>query len=378
MKNIIIYSSFFYPNIGGLENYVFDLATELVKLNFNVTIVTENTENYKDFEEINGFKIYRIPTFIILFGKKGKLQFPILNLKLWKIKKTINKIKYDLMITNTRFFSINILGLYLLSPNVKNIIHIEHGSDYIEFKNKILNILSITYDKLCFWLLQKKIKDFYGVSEKVIEFLKRNNIVSKGLMRVGLKIKEFKCKEEIKRKFNVDDNKKIISFVGRLIEEKGCYFLLEAVKKLLSNRNDIILFVAGDGPVLENYKINYQFPEIRFLGKIDRNDVFELLYITDIFVNPSYAKEGGPITLIEAIIYKCIIISTYSTNTNDLIIDNYNGFLIADKSIEDIYDKLNYIIDNFNKKEIYIDRMYNTIKEYYDWRYSLDIIKSYL
>lgn len=378
MKNIIIYSSFFYPNIGGLENYVFDLATELVKLNFNVTIVTENTENYKDFEEINGFKIYRIPTFIILFGKKGKLQFPILNLKLWKIKKTINKIKYDLMITNTRFFSINILGLYLLSPNVKNIIHIEHGSDYIEFKNKILNILSITYDKLCFWLLQKKIKDFYGVSEKVIEFLKRNNIVSKGLMRAGIKIKEFKCKEEIKRKFNVDDNKKIISFVGRLIEEKGCYFLLEAVKKLLSNRNDIILFVAGDGPVLENYKINYQFPEIRFLGKIDRNDVFKLLYITDIFVNPSYAKEGGPITLIEAIIYKCIIISTYSTNTNDLIIDNYNGFLIADKSIEDIYDKLNYIIDNFNKKEIYIDRMYNTIKEYYDWRYSLDIIKSYL
>ena len=378
MKNIIIYSSFFYPNIGGLENYVFDLATELVKLNFNVTIVTENTENYKDFEEINGFKIYRIPTFIILFGKKGKLQFPILNLKLWKIKKTINKIKYDLMITNTRFFSINILGLYLLSPNVKNIIHIEHGSDYIEFKNKILNILSITYDKLCFWLLQKKIKDFYGVSEKVIEFLKRNNIVSKGLMRAGIKIKEFKCKEEIKRKFNVDDNKKIISFVGRLIEEKGCYFLLEAVKKLLSNRNDIILFVAGDGPVLENYKINYQFPEIRFLGKIDRNDVFKLLYITDIFVNPSYAKEGAPITLIEAIIYKCIIISTYSTNTNDLIIDNYNGFLIADKSIEDIYDKLNYIIDNFNKKEIYIDRMYNTIKEYYDWRYSLDIIKSYL
>lgn len=378
MKNIIIYSSFFYPNIGGLENYVFDLATELVKLNFNVTIVTENTENYKDFEEINGFKIYRIPTFIILFGKKGKLQFPILNLKLWKIKKTINKIKYDLMITNTRFFSINILGLYLLSPNVKNIIHIEHGSDYIEFKNKILNILSITYDKLCFWLLQKKIKDFYGVSEKVIEFLKRNNIVSKGLMRAGIKIKEFKCKEEIKRKFNVDDNKKIISFVGRLIEEKGCYFLLEAVKKLLSNRNDIILFVAGDGPVLENYKINYQFPEIRFLGKIDRNDVFELLYITDIFVNPSYAKEGAPITLIEASIYKCIIISTYSSNTNDLIIDNYNGFLIVDKSIEDIYDKLNYIIDNFNKKEIYIDRMYNTIKEYYDWRYSLDIIKSYL
>lgn len=378
MKNIIIYSSFFYPHIGGLENYVFDLATELVKLNFNVTIVTENTENYKDFEEINGFKIYRIPTFIILFGKKGKLQFPILNLKLWKIKKTINKIKYDLMITNTRFFSINILGLYLLSPNVKNIIHIEHGSDYIEFKNKILNILSITYDKLCFWLLQKKIKDFYGVSEKVIEFLKINNIVSKGLMRAGLKIKEFKCKEEIKRKFNVDDNKKIISFVGRLIEEKGCYFLLEAVKKLLSNRNDIILFVAGDGPILENYKINYQFPEIRFLGKIDRNDVFELLYITDIFVNPSYAKEGAPITLIEASIYKCIIISTYSSNTNDLIIDNYNGFLIADKSIEDIYDKLNYIIDNFNKKEIYIDRLYNTIKEYYDWRYSLDIIKSYL
>jgi len=378
MKNIIIYCSFFYPHIGGLENYVFDLATELVKLNFNVTIVTENTENYKDFEEINGFKIYRIPTFIILFGKKGKLQFPILNLKLWKIKKTINKIKYDLMITNTRFFSINILGLYLLSPNVKNIIHIEHGSDYIEFKNKILNILSITYDKLCFWLLQKKIKDFYGVSEKVIEFLKRNNIVSKGLMRAGIKIKEFKCKEEIKRKFNVDDNKKIISFVGRLIEENGCYFLLEAVKKLLSNRNDIILFVAGDGPVLENYKINYQFPEIRFLGKIDRNDVFELLYITDIFVYPSYAKEGAPITLIEASIYKCIIISTYSSNTNDLIIDNYNGFLIADKSIEDIYDKLNYIIDNFNKKEIYIDRLYNTIKEYYDWRYSLDIIKSYL
>ena len=204
MKNIIIYSSFFYPHIGGLENYVFDLATELSKLKYNVTVVAENTDNYKDYEEINGFKVYRIPTFIVSFGKKGKTQFPKLNLKFWEMKKTINMTKYDLMITNTRFFSINILGLYLLTPNVNNIIHIEHGSDYVEFKNRILNILSISYDKICFLLLKKKIKDFYGVSERVIEFMKRNKIQSKGLMRAGLQIKEFENKEEIKRKFNVE------------------------------------------------------------------------------------------------------------------------------------------------------------------------------
>ena len=49
---------YFYPKEGGAENNCFYLARELAKKH-KVYVFTSRTENTKDYEIIDGIKIYR-------------------------------------------------------------------------------------------------------------------------------------------------------------------------------------------------------------------------------------------------------------------------------------------------------------------------------
>src|SRR3712207_4234978 len=62
MKLMII-APYFYPKIGGLENYAYNIALGLKKkFKWNIVVVTSNhvEKKYKE-EKINGLKIYRLP-----------------------------------------------------------------------------------------------------------------------------------------------------------------------------------------------------------------------------------------------------------------------------------------------------------------------------
>ena len=65
MKKIklLVVTPYFYPKIGGLENYAFNIAKNLMKnYNYEVVVITSNHESkeYKE-ENLEGMKIYRLP-----------------------------------------------------------------------------------------------------------------------------------------------------------------------------------------------------------------------------------------------------------------------------------------------------------------------------
>ena len=59
----------FYPLIGGMENYVLNLAEQQIKNGHSVTVLTlnrsfVNNEKLSNYEKLdNGIEIYRIPFF---------------------------------------------------------------------------------------------------------------------------------------------------------------------------------------------------------------------------------------------------------------------------------------------------------------------------
>ncbi|RYY06958.1 MAG: glycosyltransferase, partial [Sphingobacteriaceae bacterium] len=85
-------------------------------------------------------------------------------------------------------------------------------------------------------------------------------------------------------------------YVGRLSEEKGIMLLLSVFSS-----SEYPIKIAGDGP-LKHEVINYssKYPNIEFLGSLDKTQVFTLLQSCTALVFPSIWYEGMPLTIIEA------------------------------------------------------------------------------
>src|SRR5699024_2910956 len=114
-------------------------------------------------------------------------------------------------------------------------------------------------------------------------------------------------KVNVMKEHNISSGTMIISFIGRMVKEKGIFDLLEAMK-LLEDYKDIHLFAIGGLPESERDKSLKRFLEnvndiknVTFTGKIE--NVEDYLFASDIFILPSY-REGMPRSIIEAMSMK--------------------------------------------------------------------------
>lgn len=158
--------------------------------------------------------------------------------------------------------------------------------------------------------------------------------------------------EEVNRLYeelNISRENKIVTFIGRFVEEKGILDLLEGFSGVKDPK--VNLLVVGDidqgsrdentkGKIINTYKDNNS---IVFTGF--RRDINNILYITDIFCLPSY-REGMPRTIIEAMAMECAVIATNIRGCREEVTDGGNGFLIKLSSPEEIKNKIELLISN--------------------------------
>lgn len=95
-----------------------------------------------------------------------------------------------------------------------------------------------------------------------------------------------------------------IVFLGRLVERKGCEYLIRAFCEVQKNLPDARLVIAGDGPQKNNLKkLCYELGienGVEFLGFIEEKDKPKLLASADIACFPSLYGESFGIVLVEA------------------------------------------------------------------------------
>jgi glycosyltransferase involved in cell wall biosynthesis len=89
--------------------------------------------------------------------------------------------------------------------------------------------------------------------------------------------------------------KPVVLFAGRLVEKKGCEFLIRAMHKVQARMESVELVVIGDGP-LRN-KLEQQAREnlrsVRFLGRCSPLMVRAWLRAACVFSTPSVIAESG-------------------------------------------------------------------------------------
>ena len=141
----------------------------------------------------------------------------------------------------------------------------------------------------------------------------------------------------------------VVGTVGRLIERKGHYDLLEAWPSVLENNPTATLLFVGDGPEREGLERRTKTlgcaSSVRFLGM--RDDVPELLDLMDVFVFPSHF-EGLPGALIEAMAAGLPIVCTPVDGNAELVVDGESGVFVPTHVPEEIAAELDVLLSEHN------------------------------
>ena len=153
-------------------------------------------------------------------------------------------------------------------------------------------------------------------------------------------------------------------FAGRLSPEKGCHYLLEALRPL---RSGLKLAFAGGSSYSEGYIRQLRdaaWDDVLFLGYVDRDTMAELYSNCYAFVLPS-EMEGLSNSLLEALSYgNCIIASDIEENL-EVIEDAGLSFRSAD--VSSLQDALKHIIENPAVVKAYREKALERSRSQFDW-----------
>lgn len=236
--------------------------------------------------------------------------------------------------------------------NVPIIIYTAHGFYFHENMSKLkynlfLNIEKFMGRNFTEYIFTQSVEDLEIANS--CKFKKQNQMMSIGNgVDVSVRFNPSNINQHIKQelydKLNIHKDDIVVTFIGRLVEEKGILDLLKSYNYIKSKVKFIIVGdkFQGDRDIYVNYEIDkYKNNEnIKFVGKIA--NVEEILSITDIFCLPSY-REGMPRSIIEAMAMECAVIATNIRGSREEVLDGNTGFLVDLKSPNEIAKKIDVL-----------------------------------
>ena len=99
---------------------------------------------------------------------------------------------------------------------------------------------------------------------------------------------------------------------------------------------------------------------INWLGHC--SNVFDLIEESNIVALPSVYAEGVPRILLEASSVGRACIAYDVGGCDSLIINNYNGLIVKSKSVEELAEKLGFLLDNPETRRKWVSMAENAFK----------------
>lgn len=279
-----------------------------------------------------------------VFDRNDKSFLQILILAL-KFRRILNRHKFD--VVHSFRFQPNLIHLIAgIGLNHKKIIHIT-GLGIVfssnSFKYIFLRLISQIIFLIQFIFADKIIvqnpDDINDIWASILFRKKVQLIYGSGVNLEEFNLKKFN-KLEIRKTLKISNKLQVYICITRLLWEKGIKELIDGF--LLVNNPDILLLIVG-WPDLENPRhIPNEFittavqnsTNIWYLGK--REDIPELLAASDVFIYPSYYREGVPRSLLEALAMSLPIITTDMPGCKLAVENGINGILIKPRSVSEI------------------------------------------
>lgn len=299
-----IFTDAYTPQINGVVTSVCTLKEELEKLGHEIFIITSMVPNYEDKEK-NIIRINSVP-----FMPLPELR--IANPIHIKIIRKLLKMKFDVIHTQTEF-SIGALGKFISKLSGCPLVHTYHtlyenythylpGKSFLKAKKNFARNYSRFY---CNWA-----DIVIAPTKKVSRILLSYNMYKPiKVIPSGIKLNQFYknySNEELynaRHELNIEDDDKIMLFVGRISKEKNIQFILETLPEIVKYNTKLKFLIVGDGGYTDELKniIKNEIIEknVIFAGAKAHEEVSIYYKMADVFVSASNSETQG-LTYVEA------------------------------------------------------------------------------
>jgi glycosyltransferase involved in cell wall biosynthesis len=329
-------------SLGGGQMHVLLLAKYLRKADFDVEIATEATGWLVD----EALSINIVVHQIIISNQFTRQSFQ-------HIRQLLQDGEFDILHTHggTAGFWVRLVAAGLKRPHV--IVHTYHGLHYLNILEDSGQTIKQAIKRSIFKLIDRLLlnytdriicvcrSDYDKAIAAGVATIDRTSIVYNGIELAKFSIP---LDQSIARQlFNLEPTEFVFGNVGRLHEQKGHKFLLQAMAKMT---NQSRLIIVGDGRLRENLMILAADLKISdrvlFLGA--RADINEFLSAINVFIMPSL-WEGQPIALLEALAIGKPCIASSVDGIPEIITDRINGYLVSPKDVETLASVMDLAIE---------------------------------
>ena len=352
--------STFYPAwaFGGPVKVVYDLSKELARRGHEVEVFTTNaynkTSNFKPkfkTQELSGFRVtyfnnlirygnvFVSPTMIDALNKRVK-EFDV-------IHSHFGRQAHDVAVN---FYAHKYVVPYVLQahgslPRVMDMQNLKRIFDsFIGYRllKAASRVIALTQTEAQQYLSMGVPKEKIEIIPNGIDLSEYVNLPPKG---------------SFKKKFGLDQNEKIVLYLGRIHKIKGIDILVRAFADILHKLDDVRLVIVGPddgylGDIEALTKALQIEDKVLFLGPLYGVAKLEAYVDADVYVLPS-RYETFPMTVLEA--YACAkpIIATKVGGLSDLVIHGKTGFLVEPYDVSELVEAITHLlIDEKLIKEI--------------------------
>lgn len=145
-----------------------------------------------------------------------------------------------------------------------------------------------------------------------------------------------------REQLGIDPENFVIGIVATLRSWKGHSFLVDAFHKIKHQYPNVNLLIVGDGPQRE--ALSKQIESLGLKGQVimpgNQRDVVPWLNAMDLFVLPSYANEGVPQALLQAMLCELPVITTDIGAIPEVAWPNRTALVVAPSSSQELEEAI--------------------------------------
>jgi len=319
---IAVVASYFYPKIGGLENYAYLLAKNLhTSGKYQVSIITSNYDGtgYKK-ETIDGMTVHRLPIWFKISNT------PINPMWYWSIKKIFEIEQPDIVHVHSPVpFMADVAAR---AAGNRPVVLTYHSGSMLKGK-WFIDIFIKLYEKVFLRSLFSRSNAIIAVSQVFAQREMTNFKQKIHVIPPGVELTRF-------RPSPLPRDHKTIMFIGRIEHSsswKGIEYLLQAGVIVIKNHPSVTLELIGGGDAIEHYRERARILGIEsgviFPGPLLGQQLIDAYERASVIVLPSTSdSEAFGTVLIEGMASGRPVIASNIGGLPNVITDEKNGLLV--------------------------------------------------
>jgi 1,2-diacylglycerol 3-alpha-glucosyltransferase len=343
---IAFFTNCYKPLVNGVVTSIVSLKEAYERKGHDVYIFAPRVEDYLD-QEKNVFRYRSV-------NVTGKVKYPLPIPLSFRVKKVITEFNPDIIHIHHPFLLSSPAIMYGKKFGIPKILTLHTQYEQYAYyiypiperitQEAIKMIISnLAYKTDCVTTPSASMKELiegYGIKNRI-------EVIPNAIHLISFRKDDEWERTEIKKKYHLKEDDKIILFVGRVATEKSIDKIIKAlaiIKKRSSGKEKLL--IVGNGPAMDELKQLTRTLEVEedviFAGTVSYEEIQHYYKMAYVFTITSTTETFGIVT-IEALASGVPVLAVKAPGAVDILTDGLDGLLVDD-DVEKFADALEKII----------------------------------